>query len=342
MADRQTELNYQSLARDLQNKNLQPVYFFYGAEDYLIDKALKLLKKSALEPGSEEFNWTVFRADSDEMDWSLFADSLNSLALIPSQRVVVLKQVNRALRNKGALRIIESIIKQPPADLTFVLVEREPDLKKAFYKTIIQHSTVVNFPVLRSAELQRQLVEFTREFGKEISAAALEKILTETDPSLRELLQKLEVLIFYIGDQEVISEQDVETCTAFTREVEIFNLLKAIGGKDASACRRIAEQLIQKKVEIGALFTLLYRQIWAMYRMKYLQEQRVPNWKWQEHLNIRPQFLEKRYRQYIPNYSRGELGRSLEILAEADLARKTTAIQDDVLLRTLIEKLLKP
>ena len=163
----------------------------------------------------------------------------------------------------------------------------------------------------------------------------------ESEPSLRELLQKMEVLINYTGHKETITAQDVEDCTAFTREVEIFNLLQALGKKDISTCHKVVGQLLQRKIDIGSLFSLLYRQLWAMYRMKHLQEQKVPVWRWQEQLGIRPQFLEKRYRQYLPNFSRYELGEALDIVAEADRERKTLAVNENILLQTLMEKLLR-
>ena len=335
-------LNYSFLSKELNNGIIKPSYFFYGAENYLIEQALHLLKKVALEPGTEDFNWHVFRADANDVNWETFADSLSSLALIPARRLVVLKQLNKALRNKSVKLIIESTLKLSPEDLTLILIEEDPDLKKAFFKNVIQNSTPVFFPSLKPIELQQYLAKYVAGFKKEISDAALEKILTESEPNLRELLHKMEVLVNYSGDKPTISPQDVEKCTAFTREVEVYNLLQALGKKDASSCRQIVGQLLERKVEIGALFSLLYRQIWAMYRMKYLQEQRIPHWKWQEQLKIWPQFLEKRYRQYLPNYTRAELGKSLEILAEADNARKTSAVQDDILLQTLTEKLLKP
>jgi len=53
---------------------------------------------------------------------------------------------------------------------------------------------------------------------------------------------------------------------------------------------------------------MLFRQTWALYRMKYLQEKKVSPARWQEELDLRPAFLEKRYRQYLPHYTRGELG----------------------------------
>lgn len=334
--------NYSSLMKDLEAGTLKPPYFFFGPEDVLVERALDKLKKVALESGSEDFNWNVFRADSDDFNDEAFADALNSLPLIPARRVVVLKQASGVLRQKGLAQLMESSIRQSPADLVLVLIEETPDFKKTFYQLLAQNCTCVSFPFPNYTELHQHLRSYAADFGKELADDTLERILTETNPSLRDLLSKLEVLLLYVGDKKTVEPQDMEECTAFTREVEIFKLLQALGKRNAAEARLTLEQLLQRRVEIGALISLLYRQIWALYRMKYLQEQKVPNWKWKEHLNIKPQFLEKRYRQYLPNYSRRELGRSLEILAQADKDRKSSAVQDDFILRTLTENLLEP
>ncbi len=342
MINEAATLNYHSFMKDLDEGRLQPTYFFYGPEDVLIERALRRLKEVALEAGSEDFNWNVFRSDADDMDWSVFGDALTSLPLLASRRVVVLKGVGRVLRNKGVTKLIESALRQPPQDLIFVMIEENPDFKKSFYKMVAETSTSVAFPFSTPQQLQEHLRNFAAEFGKEIPDATMDRMLTDTNPSLRDLLSKLEILIFYVGDKRILEPKDLEACTAFTREVDVFKLLQALGKRNEAEARLVTEQLLQRKFDAGMLISLLYRQIWAMYRMKYLQEKRIPNWKWQEQLNIKPQFLEKRYRQYLRNYTRAELGRSIEILAQADKLRKTSAVQDDYILRTLTENLLKP
>ena len=342
MVNETAALSYQSFMKALGEGQLQPTYFFYGPEDVLVERVLKRLKEVALEAGSEDFNWNFFRSDADDMDWGVFGDALTSLPLLASRRVVILKGVNRILHNKGVAKLIESALRQPPQDFVFVLIEENPDFKKSFYRMVAETSTLVAFPIPTLVQLQDYLEDFAAGFGKKIPDNTMDRILTDTNPSLRDLLSKLEILIFYVGDKKTLEPKDLEACTAFTREVDVFKLLQALGKRNEAEVRLIAEQLLQSKFDPGMLISLLHRQIWAMYRMKYLQEKRIPNWKWQEQLNIKPQFLEKRYRQYLPNYTRAELGRSIEILCQADKLRKTSAVQDDYILHTLTENLLKP
>lgn len=337
-----TTLDFTALARQLDQKTIQPCYFFYGPEGILIESALKKLKGVALEPGTDDFNWTIFRADGDDMNWSAFSDALNSLPLIPSRRVVILKRAGKALQMKGVAGIIERAIQHPAADLTLVLIDEEADPKKAHFKRLQEACTCVYFPHPKPIELQRYMKEFITEFDKEISDEALSRILTDSEPGLRDLFSKLEVLVFYIGDKKVIETEDVESCTAFTRELEVFNLLRALGMRDGDSARGILQHLLRRRGETGALIHLLYRQFWALYRMKYLQEQKVPASQWQGQLNLKPPFLEKIYRTYLPKFSRRELGKSLEALATADRIRKTSAIEDEFLLWELVETLLEP
>ncbi|TKJ39837.1 DNA polymerase III subunit delta [candidate division LCP-89 bacterium B3_LCP] len=335
-------LTYTSFLKRVEGGQIDSTYFLFGPEGVLIDRALERIKEAAIDQSSEDFNWSVFHADADGMDWPLFADALTAIPLIPSRRVVVLKKLNKVLRNKSVIKLIESNVQEPAPDLTLILIEENPDLRNAFFKQLLEKSICVTFPEVKPAELQMHLKDFASGFSKELSDAAIERILTQTNPGLRELLSKMEVLVFYSGDKKTIDLEDVEQCTVFTREVNIYKLLQAIGDRNRIETRDTCEQLLRGKVEIGSLFHMLYRQIWAMFRMKYLQERKVPFGKWQQNLAIWPTFLLNRYRKYLPNYSRGELGRSLEIIEEADRQRKTSAVQDDFILQTLTEKLLQP
>jgi DNA polymerase-3 subunit delta len=334
-------MTYQELMTRLDQGRIESSYFFSGPEDVLIERALARLKAKAIDPGTEEFNWSSFRAD-DEMNWAVFADALTSLPLLASRRVVVLKHAGKASSAKGAISVIERTIKQPSPDLTLVLIEPEADEKKALYRKWMESCTTVHFPNPKPFELQKYLREYAADFQKVITDEALSRILSDSSPNLRDLLSKLEVLVFYIGNKEVIEAVDVETCTVFSREVEIFKLLQAIGSRDSNLARQTLQQLLRSRSDTGAMIHLLYRQTWALYRMKYLQEKKVPPAQWSTQLNLKPQFLEKRYREYLPHYSRRELGRSLELLAQADMQRKTSAAGDDQIFWMLTENLLNP
>jgi DNA polymerase-3 subunit delta len=334
-------ITYHELLTQLDQDRIDPCYFFYGPEDVLIERALAKLKQVAVDPGTEEFNWSSFRGD-DEMNWMAFADTLTSLPLLASRRMVVLKYAGKIQSTKGALAILERALKQPVPDLTLVLIEPEADEKKSFYRKIMERCTVVAFPNLKPVELQKYLREFVLSYGKEISEEALARILSDSSPSLRDLLSKIEVLVFYIGEKKKIEASDLEECSVFSREVEIFKLLQAIGNRDAAGTRLTLQQLLRSRADIGGLIHLLYRQTWALYRMKYLAEKKMPASQWSSLLNLKPSFLEKRYRDYLPRYSRRELGLSLELLAQADLQRKTLSVGDEQIFWILAENLLNP
>jgi DNA polymerase-3 subunit delta len=334
--------SYAQWKRAVDQGQIAPAYFFFGPEEVLIGQALSKLKEKAVEKSSLDFNWDLFRADADDMNWAAFADALTSLPLIPARRVVVLKSAGKAAHQKVVAGLLERTLQDPPSDLTLVMIEEEPDFQKIFYKKLVERCIAVAFPFSKPAELQALLRDFAASFGKQITDAALERVLSESAPGLRDLLSKMEVLVFSMGERQTIDVRDVEECTAFSREMELYNLLDALGRRDGSSVRATLHTLLQQRAETGALIFMLYRQIWALYRMKYLQEKKTPAAQWQAHLDLRPAFLEKRYRQYLTNYTRRELGKSLEVLALADEYRKTSALSEQILLWWLLENLLNP
>jgi len=342
MAQSASIWSYPQLRQALNKGQVSPAYLFYGPEEVLVNQALAQLKQKALAAGSSDFNWDVFRADDGEVDWTSFADTLTSLPLIPVRRIVILKGLDKTARNKTVANLIERTLKNPPPDFTLVLVEAEPDLQKSFYKKILERCTVVAFPFVKPAEMQEHLKEFAASFGKSIAEDALERMLSESLPGLQDLLSKLEVLVFFIGDRATIESRDVADCTAFSREVELYGMLDAVGRRDGAAARMTLQALLQQRSETAGLIMMLFRQTWALYRMKYLQEKKVAPARWQEELDLRPAFLEKRYRQYLSHYTRGELGKSLEILAKADQYRKSSSLGEPLIMWWLIENLLNP
>jgi DNA polymerase-3 subunit delta len=335
-------LTHSEFLAELNAGKLHPNYFFFGTESLLMDEALQRLKEVVLEPGSADFNYDLFRSGDDTINWQAFSDALTSLPLLSSRRLIVLKQAGKALRVKGVAGLLEKAVQNPSLDRLLLLVEEESELKGAQLKKIAEHCTVVHFAVPKPQELQKYLRDFAGRFGKDIAEDALSRILTDSNPSLRDLFFKLENLIFYIGEKKTIEVQDVEECTVFSREIEIFRLLQAIGIRDETDARSTLQKLLESRGDLSALVFLLFRQTWALYRMKFLQEKKTPPTQWQAQLNIQPPFLERRYREYLRHYSRVELGQALEYIAEADLARKASATGDDKIYWCLLEKLLHP
>lgn len=335
-------LTHSEFLAELKAGKLHPNYFFFGTESLLMDEALRKLKDVVLEPGAADFNYDLFRSGDDAINWQAFSDALTSLPLLSSRRMIVLKQAGKALRVKGIANLLEKAVKSPSPDRLLLLIEEESELKGAQLKKLAEHCVVVHFAVLKPQELQKYLRDFAGRFGKEISDEALSRILTDSNPNLRDLYFKLENLVFYVGGKKRIEVQDVEECTVFSREIEIFKLLQAIGMRDGAGARSALQRLLQSRADLNALIFLLFRQTWALYKMKYLQEKKIPPSQWQTQLNIQPSFLEKRYREYLGHYNRSELGQALEYIAEADLARKATALGDDKIYWCLLEKLLNP
>ena len=50
--------------KDLENKKLNPLYFIFGDEPYLVNQCVDRFKYSILDENSFDFNYNLFYADS--------------------------------------------------------------------------------------------------------------------------------------------------------------------------------------------------------------------------------------------------------------------------------------
>ena len=60
MAIKKDEIGYKQIQSDLQSKNYQKLYIFYGEEDYLKERYFQRLKKAIVDETFAQFNLVEF------------------------------------------------------------------------------------------------------------------------------------------------------------------------------------------------------------------------------------------------------------------------------------------
>ena len=314
---------------------LKPVYYFYGPEDYLIEEAVKSIRKEALTKGFEDLNYQAF--DKENLNASSIIAAAETMPAFSDKRVIVVKDADSL--KKDALEALSGYIKRPSPSTCLVFISNETKVDKGsgFFSLLSEKGFLKVFYRLKGPEIAVWIKKEASKNGKDITRSAAQKLFELSGEGLREIKGELEKIILFTGDKKTIEDSDVEEAGLDLKDETMFSLSDAIGGKDIKAALRIYAKLSTEPAP--RLLTSIARQIRILLKIKALIRKKVPRERMTPALGVPPWQLEGYLRRSASFKTESELKRALMSLREADREIKTGKVPEKVLMSRMIMEL---
>lgn len=317
----------------LKQRVFDPVYYFFGDDDYLKDSRVRELVQAAVDPVTRDFNLEIRRgADTDT---EVLDSLLSTPPILAARRVVVIRDVEKL--KKEARALLDRYLQRPVTDLLLLLVS--PGGVKVD-KGLSARSTIVEFAPLTGDRVPKWVVhQVETVLGRTISPAAVSLLIEAVGDDLSQLAMELEKLASYAPD--VIDEAAVANVAGVRRGESLGDLLDAVAARDAATALALLSSVLQQPkmsaVLIGmhlATQTLalsygeaarargvptraLYNEFMALLK----ETGAFPGRPWGEAVNA--------WSKYSDRWSATALDAALESLLMADEAFKETKISSD-------------
>jgi DNA polymerase-3 subunit delta len=327
-----------ALQAALKKREFDPVYYFYGDDDFLKDLRVRELVEAAVDPATRDFNLELRRGGETEAE--TLDSLLNTPPMLAERRVVVVREVDKL--KKDARKLLDSYLRRPAADSVLLLVSLS-GIKMD--KGLSEHSRAIEFAPLTGDRVTRW-VSYQAEtaLGRTITAEAISLLVEVVGEDLSELAMELEKLASFSG--ETIDEAAVSSVVGVRRGESIGDLLDAVAARDATTALALITGVLQQPkmnaVLIGMhlatqMLALSYGEaarargipVRSLYNefMTLLKETGAfPGRPWGEAVSS--------WTKYSERWSEGELDTALAVLLAADEAFKETKISSDEQLLT--------
>ncbi len=249
-----------SLEQQLRRGTIRPLYLLMGPENYLVEHALEIFKRTLVGADLLAFNFASFEAESANI--TDVVGSARTVPMMAARRLVVLKQVEQLA--EPARGILAGYLDQPSASSVLVLTATNIDRRTTFFRGLREKAEILECSRLRRPELERWAAGRIRARGFRISRTALTRLLDTVGTDLQMLASEIEKLTLYAGSDRHIPDSAVDDMAAATRQRGIFELTGAIGRKDVKAALRILGSLLdsgESPIGIAAMMARHYRQI---------------------------------------------------------------------------------
>jgi len=322
----------------LKKRAFDPVYFFFGEDDFLKDARVRELVDTAIDPSTRDFNLELRRGN--ELDAEALDALLSTPPMLAERRVVVIREVDKL--KKDSRKLLDRYLERPAADTVLVLVA--PAGAKVD-KPLADRSVPVEFAPLTADRVVKWIGHHAEAIlHRSITPDAVTLLVEAVGTELAQLAVELEKLASYAG--ETIDEAAVSEVVGIRRGESVGSLLDAIAAKNAGVALTLVAGVLQqpKTTAVSIVMGLTTQTLALAYGvaargggvasralfneyMSLLKETGAfPGRPWGEAVNA--------WTRNTDRWTTDELDRALTALLAADMALKETRISSDEQLLT--------
>lgn len=315
----------------LNRGQIQPLYYLYGEEVYLLNEAVNGLIKSSLQEGMSDFNLDVFYGQ--DASGSQVRDAIETLPMMAQRRVVVLKE-GQDFKVKD-LETLLPVVQSPVDSTTFIIVATKVDKRKKFFKDFQKNGVVVEFRKPFEQQIPGWIKYIGQKHGLVVADTEAMMLHQMVGPSLLSLDNEIRKLSQYLGENKQVTMEAIQEIVSHSRVDSVFDLANAIGDKDqVTALVCLANLLENGQNEVGAL-SLITRHIRILAMVQEGLKDGLAGAKLSSRVGV-PPFYIKKYVEQSRKWSGTKVQKTYEALLDTDRALKSSPLSSHIWLENFV------
>ena len=335
-------MKIEELEKELKQEKLHSIYLLYGEETFLLESALKKIKKlfGELITG---INYILI----DETNINEIISDIETPAFGYEKKLIIAK--NTGLFKKDAKRktktadnglkeklcnYIKENIDVINESVILIFVEEIAE-KCELLSTIEKLGVVCNFELQKPYQIQERLKVIAKGYKVNIENNVLNYFIECCGTNMQELINEFRKLIEYVGEGGTITKQDIDKLSIKKMESIIFDLTDNLGKKDTKKAIEVLRNLILAKEPLQKILVTLYNHFKKIYLVKIALKY---NKDIATSLDLKPNqaFLANKYRQQSNYFKESELKIILDKFCELDYKYKIGLIDLQVGLESIL------
>lgn len=261
---------YRVLFTKLNSKTTANNYLFLGNNIYEKDKAVLLLKKIILPGEESQLSYEILYAD--ELDELTLVDKISNLPFFSSSKVIVIKDIDE-LKDDAKDALIK-YLENPSKAIHLVLYSNEYKVQTVFYKNLDRLTECYSFSDYDN-EIFLWIKNHAKTLGKEIEGEAIKLLQEKNGSDMQALSNEIEKLAVFVNERNIIKENDVMSLSGEFVSGSIFNLVDAVGRKDANQSLRFLNTILVQGESPIYVLNMMLRQFKLLWNIKSLMNKNM-------------------------------------------------------------------
>jgi DNA polymerase-3 subunit delta len=227
--------------RDLRKGQIGPLYWIFGAEQYLVNRLVEALRAKVLQGSPRGFNYDLFIGK--ETSAAQLLQAARTLPMMAPRRLVLVKDAHEL--KPAELETFSAYLKDPPKETTLVFLSEKVDRRVKFFQSFSKSGLLVECKPLYENQLGPFLREEAKEHGLSLGPEVPELLAQVVGTSLGSLAGALEKIALYISPRTDVSPDDALAAVADTRARSVFELTEAVAHKNLGQALMILRRLTE-------------------------------------------------------------------------------------------------
>ncbi len=309
-----------NIEADIKSRNFKNVYLIFGEEDYLVKKTSEKLKNSVVDKENALMNEEVFEGS---VGVEKIIASGETAPFFSQYRLVMVYGSGLFKEGRKAdSTAMAEYLKDCSKETVFVFVEEKVDKRSSLYKMVkkVGYCAEMNPPDFN--ELIKWIIKISKE---QIESDVASYLINNIGHNMNHIEVEVQKLMDYCGQRKIEKKDIDEICTK-SNEVNIFNMVDAIGNKKLDIALQIYNNMIFDGQEPISILAMISRQFRLILQCKYLSVYKKMNYR-QIAMEIKQRdFIVKNCLTQGANFSVKTLMEALKDCCKCDFEIKTGVI----------------
>jgi DNA polymerase-3 subunit delta len=329
------------LFKHLKAGKLSNVYYLHGPDTFMLDSAVDAIIKVAAPDGLNAFNHDKFRGKDATGDRVRAA--AEQLPFMVPRRIVILRNVEE-MASKEFDALADYFL--DPSATTVLIVHsvtgnKSLDGRSSATKKMRKAADEYEFKAFYENEISDFLRRKAQEKDLRLSDETMAHLIEACGTELSPLIDAVERIDLYLGGTgvRVVDIDLVRDVIAHTRVHNVFALTDALGGRDFERALQVLASMLEAGESPLRLMPMISRHFRIIAKLK------DPEVRGLSDRNERARavgvvfYFLNRYQQDSERFTRHELEDIRRALLEADIALKSSRIDDRVLMEGVLHQI---
>ena len=297
-------------------------HLFHGQDTYSQRETLAGLL--AKEGDADMLSLNTTRLDS-KVTFSELQSACDAMPFLSRVRVVLVQDLFSGIPDKAFMEKLEAYLPNLPPTTRLIFLESQSlsdshRIIRLAEKEKIGY--VKKFELPKGSELERWVRNHVEDRGGRIAPQAANLLAVNVGGDLLAMTNEIEKLVLYKGADATIEAADVELLSPYAAEGNIFDLVDALGNRQAARAAELFQKKINEGVDPFYLFSMFIRQFRLLLQTRSLLDSGERPAGIAEQLKQRPFVADKLARQ-ARNFTLPQLEQIYGRLLEIDVDVKT-------------------
>ena len=315
----------------VKTKVLKPVYLIYSEQKFLLEEAIKRLKKQVTSQSLGELNVTEI---ASPQEFEQLEIALSTMGFFDQQKIIILHQADKLSKPQAPKMIDYS--KSPNKGVTLILVALKKN--ETLFKQAKEGHFFFEYKSPKKGQLSQWVIDYFKKEGKKVDFEVATYLVSMLGDDLSLLANEIQKIALYAGERHNLVIGDVKAVCCRQAHETIFDLVDALGQTDLPLALWHLNNLFHTEKE-GRIFHMIVRQFRLLLKTKGLVSKESGLAQMSRTLGL-PSFIVTKYMQQARHFSVSKLTNALSILLDTEVAYKTTATPVNSALELALVKIL--